>query len=138
MESLLTFYSRYTEYWTLSKNARKMKKKKKGPKKKKLLETLIQIQALKFSLTSLFLSRPFLKKERIGILSSRKVKSWFLYLTKSTLLSLLFRSTHPEVFLGKSVLKMCSKFTEEYPCRSVISIKLQSNCKAAYFQNIFY
>ena len=39
----------------------------------------------------------------------------------------LFRSSHQEVFLGKSVLKICSKFTGEYPCRSVISIKLHSN-----------
>ena len=28
---------------------------------------------------------------------------------------------------GKGVLKICSKFTGEYPCRSVISIKLKSN-----------
>ena len=31
------------------------------------------------------------------------------------------------VFLGKGVLKTCSKFTGEHPCRSAISIKLQSN-----------
>ena len=37
------------------------------------------------------------------------------------------RSSHPEVFLRKAVLKICSKFTGEHPCRSVISIKLQSN-----------
>ena len=36
------------------------------------------------------------------------------------------RSSPPWVFLGKGVLKICSKFTGEYPCRSVISIKLQS------------
>ena len=36
------------------------------------------------------------------------------------------RSSRPEVFLGKVVLKICSKFTGERPCRSVISIKLQS------------
>ena len=29
--------------------------------------------------------------------------------------------------LGKGVLKICSKFTVEHPCRSAISIKLQSN-----------
>ena len=34
---------------------------------------------------------------------------------------------HGEVFLRKSVLKICSKFTGEHPCRSLISIKLQSN-----------
>ena len=38
----------------------------------------------------------------------------------------VFRSSQPEVFLGKGVLKICSKFTGEHPCRSAISIKLQS------------
>ena len=37
-----------------------------------------------------------------------------------------FRGSHSEVFLRKSVLKICSKFTGEHPCRSVISIKLLS------------
>ena len=36
----------------------------------------------------------------------------------------LYRSSHPEVFLVKGVLKICSKFTGEHACRSVISIKL--------------
>ena len=40
---------------------------------------------------------------------------------------IIFRSSHPEVFLERDVLKICSKFTEEHPCRSVISIKLQNN-----------
>ena len=31
------------------------------------------------------------------------------------------------VFLGKGVLRICSKFTGEYPCRSAISIKPLSN-----------
>ena len=31
-----------------------------------------------------------------------------------------------EMFFGKSVLKICSRFTKEHPCRSVISIHLQS------------
>ena len=39
----------------------------------------------------------------------------------------LFRSSHPEVFLRKGVLKICSKSTGEYPCQSVISIKLLWN-----------
>ena len=38
-----------------------------------------------------------------------------------------FRSSHPEVFLVKSVLEKCNKFTGEHPCQSVILIKLQSN-----------
>ena len=33
----------------------------------------------------------------------------------------------PEVFLGKGVLKICSKFTGEHPYRSAISIKLLCN-----------
>ena len=37
------------------------------------------------------------------------------------------RSIHPEVSLVKDVLKICSKFTGECPCQSVISIKLQNN-----------
>ena len=40
---------------------------------------------------------------------------------------ILFRSSCSEVFLRKGVQKICSKFTGEHPCRSVISIKLQSN-----------
>ena len=37
------------------------------------------------------------------------------------------RSSRPEVFLKEGVLKKCSKFTGEHPCRSVISIKLLYN-----------
>ena len=39
----------------------------------------------------------------------------------------IIKSSHPEVFLGKGVLKICMKFTGEHPCRSAISIKFQSN-----------
>ena len=35
-----------------------------------------------------------------------------------------YRNSRPEVFLREVVLKICSKFTGEHPCRSVISIKL--------------
>ena len=31
-------------------------------------------------------------------------------------------SGRPEVFIGKCVLKICSKFTGEHPCQSVISV----------------
>ena len=34
------------------------------------------------------------------------------------------RSSTPTVFLGKAVLKICSKFTGEHPCRSVITIEI--------------
>ena len=39
----------------------------------------------------------------------------------------IFRSIRPVAFLRKGVLKICSKFTGEIPCRSAISVKLQSN-----------
>ena len=62
------------------------------------------------------------------------------------------RSSYPEVFLEKGVLKICRKFTREHPCRSAISIKLVAkqlywnhtlawvfSCRfAAYFQNTFF
>ena len=37
---------------------------------------------------------------------------------------IIFRSSRPEVFLEKGVLKVCSKFTGEHSGRSAISIKL--------------
>ena len=33
------------------------------------------------------------------------------------------RSSHRELFLGKGVQKICSKYTGEHPCLGVISIK---------------
>ena len=39
----------------------------------------------------------------------------------------LYRSSRPEVFLGKRVLKIYRKFTGEHPCQSGISIKLLCN-----------
>ena len=56
------------------------------------------------------------------------------------------RSSHPEVFLGKELLKICSKYTGEHPCRSVISIKFLQNfieitlrhgCSLVHFLYIF-
>ena len=37
------------------------------------------------------------------------------------------RSSPPEVFSGKDVLKICSNFIGEHPYRNVISIKSQNN-----------
>ena len=37
------------------------------------------------------------------------------------------RRSPPEVFLGKYVMNICSKFTGKHPCRTAISIKLQGN-----------
>ena len=45
----------------------------------------------------------------------------------STSRSYQSRSSHSAVFLRKGVLKVCSKFTGEHPCQSVISIKVLWN-----------
>ena len=37
------------------------------------------------------------------------------------------RGSFPKLFLGKGVLEIDNKFTLEDPCRSVISIKMQSD-----------
>ena len=39
----------------------------------------------------------------------------------------IIRSSHQDVFLGKGVLKIFSKFTAEHPCQSMISIQLLCN-----------
>ena len=54
------------------------------------------------------------------------LSSFFQFDLSLSLLSL--RSTHPKAYLGKGVLKkICSEFTGERPCESVISIKLFCN-----------
>ena len=51
-------------------------------------------------------------------------------------------SSHPEVFLGKGILKMCSKCTGKHPCRSAISIKfeitLRHACSPVNLLHIFW
>ena len=44
------------------------------------------------------------------------------------------RSSRPEMFIGKDVLKKCRKFTGEHPCRSAISIKLLANLLKLHFR----
>ena len=63
-----------------------------------------------------------------------RFKAFFYVLFYHFVLDLcnFFRSSCPEVFLRKGVLKICSKFTEEHLCRSVISTKLQSNMVKQY------
>ena len=57
------------------------------------------------------------------------------------------RSSRPEVFLRKGVLKTCSKFTGEHPSRSAISIKflcnfidtvLRHGCSPVNLRHIFW
>ena len=54
--------------------------------------------------------------------------------------------SHSEVFLGKVVLKICSKFTGEHPCRRAILINLlchfseiavRHGCSLVNLQHIF-
>ena len=42
-------------------------------------------------------------------------------------LGVRYRSSTLEVLLGKDVLKICSKFNGEHPCRNVVSITLLCN-----------
>ena len=51
--------------------------------------------------------------------------TWHFFITQ--IFKSILRSSRSEMFLEKGVLKICRKFTGEHPCRSVISIKLQSN-----------
>ena len=65
----------------------------------------------------------------LEVRSKKTYKSQFKILEKSKYVTpvQIFRSSHQEMFLRKGVLKIRSKFTGEHPCRSAISIKLQSN-----------
>ena len=53
---------------------------------------------------------------------------WFFCLLRHLHVKFFFfTSSAPEVFIDKDILKICSKFTGELLCRSVISIKLLCN-----------
>ena len=60
-----------------------------------------------------------------------------------TLRKTKFRSSHPDAFLRKGVLKICCKFTE-HPCASVISvcnlieITLRNGCSPVNLLHILY
>ena len=56
-----------------------------------------------------------------------KLKIGSLPVIIQTGLKIIGRSSHLEVLLRKGVLKICSKFTREYPYRSAISMKLLYN-----------
>ena len=45
-----------------------------------------------------------------------------IFKIQSNIVDVAFRNNPMEVFFGKSVLTKYSRFTEKYPCRSVISI----------------
>ena len=65
----------------------------------------------------------FLLEEKYPTIMRKKACSdWVEYWHFET-----YRSSPPDVVLGKGVLKICIKFTGEHSCRSVISIKLRSS-----------
>ena len=53
-------------------------------------------------------------------------------LRRESKLALDYKSSPPDMFLGKDVLKICGTFTGEHPCRRVISIKLLYNLFSIY------
>ena len=86
-------------------------------------------------------SSPFLVK-----IYNKKTNKTLIYLNEVIHKTTKTRSSHSHEFLRKGVLKICSKFTGEHPCRSAISIKLQSSfseialrhgCSPANLQHIF-
>ena len=62
-----------------------------------------------------------------SIIDLRRFNTSRICISYRTVSSTIYRSSYPEVFLRKVILEICSKFTGEHPCRSAISIKLQSN-----------
>ena len=80
--------------------------------------------------------------EKGGSQPWRKLWFWGFLKFKVT----VSKSSHPEVFLRKGILKICSKFTGEHPCQSGISIKLlcnfieiaiQHSCSPVHLLHIF-
>ena len=67
-----------------------------------------------------------------GMISIQRFVRYYRFESHAIFIQLLSfdKSSRPEVFLRKGVLEIFSKFTGEYPCRSAISIKLESNVKS--------
>ena len=67
------------------------------------------------------------------IFSFLRIFSAFIKFVHATVIS---KSSRPEVFLGKDVLKICSKFTGEHLCR-FIEIALRHGCSPVILLHIF-
>ena len=84
---------------------------------------LIKMQIINSLSNSSILVLPAKKKYLAGLNMTRgTIESAVLWC--SILMSRVLRNSHLQVFLGKGILKICSKFTGEHPCRTVISRKL--------------
>ena len=59
-----------------------------------------------------------------GALRENSIRLKAIKTTYSKVWSEIMTISLPEVFLGKGGLEICSKYSGEYPCRSMISIKL--------------
>ena len=79
-----------------------------------LLDLTQQILWTKFKLTKCMID--------LWISDNINFSSWKPSHQSFSLCQVFFRSIRPEAFLEKGVLKICSKFTGEHPCRSVIAI----------------
>ena len=69
----------------------------------------------------LWKTKDFLKKLSYHVLVQSTLNESALFPCKVALSKA--RSSHPGVFLGKGILKICSKFTGEHSCRKVILIR---------------
>ena len=61
------------------------------------------------------------------------IRSSIQYVFGITYKVVIFRSSPPEVFLRKGVLKIRSKFTGEHPCRNVVSVRLHATLLKSRF-----
>ena len=101
---------------------------------KEFISPSFDLQTLLSLLNSLSASFAPNRNQSIDLLC--KSVDWFLYNGKPALKELKYRSSHPEVFLEKVVLKICSKFTGEHPRWSVTSIKLFCKLKSYFGKSI--
>ena len=113
---------------------------KKHPKLPSTNEPLLSEENMECFLWPRYSVKDYRKKINLGTV---KMSGYYYSSQHQNSHRQICRSIHPEVFLEKGVLKICSRFTREHPWRSVISINHTSpwvfSCKfAAYFQNTFF
>ena len=88
------------------------------------IQILIKRNILKIQLFWSALKLAEIKKKQFSSLRHLKLHA---LQSSSGLQPVTGGSSHSEVFLRKGVLKICSEFKGQHPCRSTISIKLLCN-----------
>ena len=94
------------------------------------------------------LSYQYLNKAKAYLEPSRTsttklfAKTFFCKICRSLFLIMLQTGLYPQkqslgVFCEKDVLKLCSKFSGEYPCQSMIEITLCHGCSSVNLLHIF-